>query len=232
MNIGIRLRIFLLSGVMATTAMQSGYVTANDKVSNFTTTELITSEAVSSENSTRSVIKGTVVSSDHKPVDFVTVYLKGTNYGCTTDEKGQYILNAPAGKYTLVVSAIGYETIEKDITVHENQSIREKIVLKSSVTELDEVVVVSNGVSRLKRSAFNAVAVDTKDMQNTTKSLSDALAKAPGMKLRESGGVGSDMQLLLDGFSGKHVKVFIDGVPQEGVGSSFGLNNIPVNFAE
>ena len=52
------------------------------------------------------------------------------------------------------------------------------------------------------------------------------------MKLRESGGVGSDMQLMLDGFSGKHVKVFIDGVPQEGVGSSFALNNIPVNFAE
>lgn len=40
------------------------------------------------------------------------------------------------------------------------------------------------------------------------------------------------MQLTLDGFSGKHVKIFIDGVPQEGVGSSFGLNNIPVNFAE
>ena len=52
------------------------------------------------------------------------------------------------------------------------------------------------------------------------------------MKLRESGGVGSDMQLMLDGFSGKHVKIFIDGVPQEGVGSSFGLNNIPVNFAD
>ena len=98
--------------------------------------------------------------------------------------------------------------------------------------ELEEVVVVSSGVGRVKRSAFNAVAVDTKEMRNTTKSLSDALAKAPGMKLRESGGVGSDMQLMLDGFSGKHVKVFIDGVPQEGVGSSFGLNNIPVNFAE
>ena len=52
------------------------------------------------------------------------------------------------------------------------------------------------------------------------------------MKLRESGGVGSDMQVMMDGFSGKHVKVFIDGIPQEGTGSSFGLNNIPVGFAE
>lgn len=58
------------------------------------------------------------------------------------------------------------------------------------------------------------------------------MAKVPGLKLREAGGVGSDMILSLDGFSGKHVKLFIDGVPQEGVGSSFGLNNIPINFAD
>lgn len=96
---------------------------------------------------------------------------------------------------------------------------------------LDEVVVVANGVSRVKQSAFNTIAVDTREMQNTTKSLSDALAKAPGLKLRESGGVGSDMSLMIDGFSGNHVKIFIDGVPQEGVGASFGLNNIPVGFA-
>lgn len=97
---------------------------------------------------------------------------------------------------------------------------------------LAEVTVVSSGVSRVKNSAYNAVAVDTRGMLNSTKTLGEALAKAPGLKLRESGGVGSDMNLMLDGFSGKHVKVFIDGVPQEGVGSSFGLNNIPVNFAE
>lgn len=177
------------------------------------------------------ILSGTVKSTDKNPVDFATVYLKNTNFGCTTNEKGEYTLNAPAGEYTLVVSAIGFETYEKNVTIS-NQHYNHKVTLKPSVTELDEVVVVSNGVSRLKRSAFNAVAVDTKDMKNSTKSLSDALAKAPGMKFRESGGVGSEMQMMLDGFSGKHVKVFIDGVPQEGVGSSFGLNNIPVSFAE
>ena len=96
---------------------------------------------------------------------------------------------------------------------------------------LDEVTVVANGVGRINKSAFNAIAVDTREMQNTTKNLSDALSKAPGVRLRESGGVGSDMSLMMDGLSGKHVKVFIDGVPQEGVGASFGLNNIPVSFA-
>lgn len=143
-----------------------------------------------------------------------------------------YHVSAPAGNYTLVVSAVGYKTVEKPVTLLRGQRVRQNITISPETQQLDEVTVVSTGVSRLKRSAFNAVAVDTKELQNTTKNLSDALAKAPGMKLRESGGVGSDMQLMLDGFSGKHVKVFIDGVPQEGVGSSFGLNNIPVNFAD
>ena len=178
------------------------------------------------------MISGKVISTDKSEIDFATVYLKGTNYGCTTNEKGLYHLKAPAGKYTLIVSAIGYETSERQVVLADGERLKQNIVLKPSVTELDEVVVVSTGVSRVKRSAFNAVAVDTKEMQNSTKSLSEALTKAPGMKLRESGGVGSDMQLMMDGFSGKHVKIFIDGVPQEGVGSSFGLNNIPVNFAE
>ena len=141
-------------------------------------------------------------------------------------------MSAPAGNYTLVVSAVGYKTVEKPVTLLRGQRVRQNITISPETQQLDEVTVVSTGVSRLKRSAFSAVAVDTKELQNTTKNLSDALAKAPGMKLRESGGVGSDMQLMLDGFSGKHVKVFIDGVPQEGVGSSFGLNNIPVNFAD
>ena len=178
------------------------------------------------------LLSGKVVSTDKTIVDFATVYLKGTQYGCTTDERGIYHLPAPAGKYTLVVSAVGFETYEKAIEIVSDGRTKQTVVLKPSVTELDEVVVTSTGVGRVKKSAFNAVAVDTKELHNSTKSLSEALNQLPGMKLRESGGVGSDMQLMLDGFSGKHVKVFIDGVPQEGAGTAFDLNNIPVNFAE
>lgn len=175
---------------------------------------------------------GKVLSNEKEAVSFATVYLKGTTHGCTTDEQGIYHLHAPEGKYTLVVSVIGYETVETPIVLVGGERIKRNLVITSKSTELDEVVVVSNGVGRLKRSAFNAVALDTRALQNSTQNLSEALAQAPGMKIRESGGVGSDMQLIMDGFSGKHVKVFIDGVPQEGVGSSFGLNNIPVGYAE
>ena len=180
----------------------------------------------------RTLLSGKVVSTDKSVIDFATVYLKGTQYGCTTNEQGIYHLHAPAGKYTLIISAVGFETYEKTIDIVPNERNKQTVVLKPSITELDEVVVTSTGVNRVKKSAFNAVAVDTKELHNSTKSLSEALSQLPGMKLRESGGVGSDMQLMLDGFSGKHVKVFIDGVPQEGAGTAFDLNNIPVNFAE
>ena len=188
--------------------------------------------SISAFSQHKTMISGKVLSTEKTTVDFATVYLKGTNYGGTTNEEGIYHLQAPAGEYTLGVSAIGYKTVEKPVKLMRGERTKMNVVISPQATELDEVVVVSNGVTRLKRSAFNAVALDTKALQNSTQNLSEALAQAPGMKIRESGGVGSDMQLMMDGFTGKHIKIFIDGVPQEGVGSSFGLNNIPVNYAE
>ncbi len=176
-------------------------------------------------------LSGKVINKDNEDVEYANIRLADTNYGCMTNEKGMYYLHAPAGKYRLVVSAVGYDTVEKDIELTKDRQ-NMNIILSDSKIQLNEVVVMATGVGLVKKSAYNTIAVDTREMQNSTKNLSDALSKAPGMKLRESGGVGSDMQVMMDGFSGKHVKVFIDGVPQEGVGSSFSINNIPVNFAD
>lgn len=177
------------------------------------------------------MISGKVLNLDGEAVDYATVYLKGTAYQCATNEKGLYHISAPQGDYTIIFSSVGYEKQEHKIKIKSGERQKLNVKLKSS-TNLAEVIVVGNQLSKVRNSAFNATAVNTQELVNTTKNLSDALAKAPGMKIRESGGVGSDMAVTMDGFSGKHVKVFIDGVPQEGVGSSFGLNNIPVNFAD
>lgn len=178
------------------------------------------------------MVSGRVLSKG-EVLTFATAQLKGTRYGSVTNEEGIYHIKAPAGDYTLVVSAIGYATVEKKIKIEGGgKRVKHHVELKEKAKALNEVSVVSRDISRVKRSAFNVVAVDAKDFENTSKTLSDVLQKLPGMKIRETGGVGSDMAISLDGFSGKHVKVFIDGVPQEGVGASFSLNNIPINFAE
>ena len=181
----------------------------------------------------KSEIIGYVKSVDGEPVGYATVYLKGTTNGCATDENGAYRLSVADGKYIIVASALGYKTYERSVTLSGGRNINVDIVLEPDAEMVEEVIITARGgVSKVNKSAFNAVAIDTRDLRTSTKTLSEALARTPGMKLRESGGVGSDMQLLMDGFSGKHVKIFIDGVPQEGVGSSLSLNNIPVGFAE
>ncbi len=180
-----------------------------------------------------SIITGKVTSSEgDEAVNFATVYLKGTNYGCATDEDGKYRIKAPAGEYLLTVSAVGFDSSEKKVVLPNDTHTEQNIKISPRSQQLDEVVVEASGVRRVQRSAYNAVAIDTREMKNTTKNISEALKQLPGMKIRETGGVGSDMQLMLDGFSGNHVKVFIDGVPQEGTGQALDLNNIPVNFAE
>ena len=79
--------------------------------------------------------------------------------------------------------------------------------------KLSEVQVTApTGVGRIKQTGYNALTIDTKSMQNTTKTLADALRMAPGLKLREAGGVGGETNIMLDGMDAKYVKVFIDGV--------------------
>ena len=181
----------------------------------------------------KGIVSGRIVTADREVVNFATVHLKGSARGSGTNKDGLYHIKAPAGKYTLVVTALGYKTVEKTVEITDGERTKLNIVIEPDIKSLKEVAVTgANGVNRINKSAYNAIALDAKNLHNTTQDLAGSLAKIPGVKVRESGGLGSSTSITLDGFSGKHVKIFIDGVPQEGVGSSFGLNNIPINFAE
>ena len=135
---------------------------------------LFSVSAFSQHGRSGGMISGRVISTVEKEVvDFATVYLKGTNRGATTDEKGLYHLKAAAGDYTLVVSAIGYTTVEKKVTLKAGERIRVNVTIAPQVTELNEVVVSTSAVSRVNKSAFNAVAIDAKGLHNSTQNLSE-----------------------------------------------------------
>ena len=94
----------------------------------------------------RTMLSGKIISAEDKSIiDFATVYLKGTAYGCTTDERGIYHLKAPAGTYTLIVSAIGYETFEEQITLQSGTRTRQTIALKTMAHELDDYCLENDG---------------------------------------------------------------------------------------
>ena len=177
------------------------------------------------------MLEGVVTDSEGRPLPYTTIFVDGTSRGTTADSEGRYRLVLEKGETDIVVQMLGYATERLSLNVAEGSNNLD-VVLSTEATGIEEVVVSASGVGHVRRSAFTAVAVDTKALQNSTKNIADALTRVPGVKLRESGGVGSEMSLMVDGFSGKHVKVFIDGVPQEGVGGAFSLNNIPAGYAE
>jgi outer membrane receptor protein involved in Fe transport len=131
------------------------------------------------------------------------------------------------------VQYLGYESHEQPAEIKPGERREFHVRLLEQVNDLDEVVIEAKSpVQRVKESSFNVVAIDAKSLQNTTLDLAHAMSRVSGVKIRESGGLGSDLHFSLNGFSGRHVKFFMDGVPMEGMGASFQINNIPVNLAE
>lgn len=135
--------------------------------------------------------------------------------------------NIRVGLLAIVVSVAFNEAYPQQTS--RNKSSRDTV---SADRSLDEVVVTGSGVKRINNSAFNAVAVDMTRLRNTNMDVADALDRISGVSVRTDGGLGSGVTVNLNGFTGKRVKLFIDGVPMDGSSSSFGINNIPAGLAE
>lgn len=121
---------------------------------------LLLGSLMASADSTVGMISGKVLSLDGEPIDYATVFLKGTSYTCSTNEKGLYHLSASRGEYILVFSAVGFEKKELRVSVNSGERKKLNVKLKPS-TQLGEVIVVGNQLSKVRNSAFNATAVNT-----------------------------------------------------------------------
>jgi hypothetical protein len=99
--------------------------------------------------SAKAQLTGTVVAeNNNEPVASASVFLSNTSIGTITNNKGVFVLNNfPEGRFDLVVSCIGFETV---ITTVSSNKIPSSLTihLKPKAKELDEVVVeqyVKNG---------------------------------------------------------------------------------------
>lgn len=189
------------------------------------------SNAFSQEKTTK--IYGKVVNTE-MPVAGVIVYLEGTTFSSQTAKDGTFSMNVPFGTYILICDASDYKSKTLKIVAKEDSAkeINIKLIPKEALN-LEEVNIKSkSAIQEVKESPFNVVALDAKSKYNSTLDLGHLLAKASGIKIREAGGVGGDMNITLNGFTGQNIKIFMDGVPMQGNSSSFQLNNIPVSLAE
>jgi hypothetical protein len=73
-----------------------------------------------------------------EPIIFTNVYLKGTTYGASTDVNGYFLISKiPPGNYTLMVTYLGYETYEKEVSLEADQIINEQLYLKDAAIVLE-----------------------------------------------------------------------------------------------
>jgi outer membrane receptor protein involved in Fe transport len=101
----------------------------------------------------------------------------------------------------------------------------------SGITQLDELSVESEVEAERAKQAKKAeavVTIDAVEMQNTSKTVSKAINSASGVKVRKSGGMGSEGKVNIRGMEGKNIKVLVNGVPVETQGN-LGLDDIPID---
>ena len=101
------------------------------------------------------------------------------------------------------------------------------------VTQLSEVVLTGQSpIKQVQKAAYNVVAIEAQQLRNLNSNAADMLARVSGVKMRETGGVGAEANINLNGFTGRHVRIFIDGVPMNEANASFRINNIPAELIE
>ncbi len=105
-------------------------------------TEIPAPAAGPDEDGVHGTIRGVVKTSDDQPAAGVSIIIKGSPRGATTDELGAFeFRKVKAGDYTLQVSLTGYEAIEQNVTVAAGTSSAVSVKLDISSKALQEVVV-------------------------------------------------------------------------------------------
>lgn len=178
-------------------------------------------------------LNGLVADQSGNSIPGVLIKISPISKGLVTDSDGKFSINLPSDKtYRLDFSFMGFEDLSKNVSLgSEAQTM--SITLADDTNDLEEFTVLGKSeLKEIRERAFNVEVVDARKLHHTNLDLGHALDRVSGVRVRESGGVGSRMNFSLNGFSGKQVKFFIDGIPMDDFGSSFQLNNIPINLAE
>ncbi|OMQ12136.1 TonB-dependent receptor [[Flexibacter] sp. ATCC 35103] len=127
---------------------------------------LLTSISISAQE--KANIKGQILLNNSESPEGISIALKGTRFGTITDEAGNYkIKNVKPGTYTIKVSAVGFTTKEKKITVNEGAEITENFSLTSNSEELTEVVINGGRTNRFARKETKQVSrLPLKNLEN------------------------------------------------------------------
>ena len=177
-------------------------------------------------------IKGRI-SAGEEPIVGAVVQLKELKKYAVADAQGNFSLLVPYRKapYTFTIESMGYKTQEQTLIVAQPVVLL-NVAMEEEITALTGITVEAiTPIKQVEKSAYNVAAIDATKLTHLNSNAADMLGKASGVKVRETGGVGAESQINLNGFTGQHVRTFVDGVPISRA-SSFQIGNIPTELID
>lgn len=174
-------------------------------------------------------VKGKVSDENGVPLPNVSVSIKGTTTGTSTEEDGSFSISLPSGRSILIISAIGF--LEKEISVSGATPLN--ILLSASNKSMDEVLVVAYGKATRQSltgavSSINAKDIEKRALTNVTGVLEGS---APGVMVNNTyGQPGSTPNIRIRGFTtvnGTNSPLYVvDGVIFEGSIADLNPNDV------
>ncbi|MEM8967143.1 MAG: TonB-dependent receptor, partial [Bacteroidota bacterium] len=174
-------------------------------------------------------LSGQVADTDGIPIFYAHVSLENSQQYAVADQEGQFQLKAlPPGEYVIRASAVGYAVWSERIVL--NQDLSVAITLKESIQELSNVVVVGKTEAReVSEKPITINSLDTKPVLDQALGAEELLKATTGVVVRQIGGLGSNVNINLNGLTGNSVRFYYDGIPMEVFGGGIQINNIPVD---
>ncbi len=174
-------------------------------------------------------VTGTVLdAASQEPLAGVSVLLKGSTRGTTTDATGRFALSVPEESVTLVCSYIGYEPQDVSLITGQNAL---TISLKSDQKLLNEVVVIGYGAQSKAKVTGVISQVKAQDLvrYNGSSFAQQLAGKAAGVIINDAfAQPGVDPQIVIRGIgtltAGRNPLIVVDGFPLS-EGSSFNSVN-------
>ncbi|WP_163322418.1 TonB-dependent receptor [Draconibacterium mangrovi] len=187
------------------------------------------------KNKTDAMLFGDVKSGEEH-IPFATVTIKGTTIGTAADATGHFKMShLPLGKQVVVISAIGYQTFEKEVKMEAKTSVTILAELEPDNIGIEQVVVSADRNAKSRKETptiVNSINPKLFDrVQSVT--LSEGLNFSPGLRMENNCQNCGFSQVRMNGLEGPYSQILINSRPVfSGLAGVYGLELIPANMIE
>ena len=189
-----------------------------------------------SKNTDANIFGHVISATTEEHLPYATIAIKDTTLGCAADGTGHYnINNLPEGRIVIVVSAIGYTTIEYPFTADRNTSTELNFSLEESSMIVDEIVVSATRNETNRRKTATVVNVSSTKLFESTASanLSEAMNFQSGLRVENTCGNCGAPQLRINGLEGQYSQILLDSrAIFSSLAGVYGLDLMPVAMVE